>query len=105
MQSGKLRFRVTIQQGNETTDGEGEQVQSWTAFKQRWADIRTITGKEYYTHDTTKVQAAQRVFIRWTDGVTESMRILWGTRILNIVHIGEDRTHERMMILSCEETK
>lgn len=90
MQSGKLRFRVIIQSTTQTQTAEGEANDSWVTNSTLWADIRTITGKEYYTHETNKVQATHRVWLRWTDGITEKMRVKWGTRYLNIVHIGED---------------
>ena len=105
MQSGKLRQRITIQQKNATISAEGEQTFNWGTFVARWADIRTISGKEYYAHDTTQAQATHRIYIRWTDNVLETMRISWNSRIFNIVHVGEDRTHERMMVLTCEEIK
>jgi len=105
MQSGKLRNRVRIEHIIRSVDENGQPVESWATFATRWADIRNVAGKEFYAQDKPNMLATHNIFIRWTDGVDETMRIVWDSRTFNIIHVGEDRTHGKNMPLVCMENK
>jgi len=105
MNSGKLRFKISIQSPVDTIDENGAAVLTFQTFAEVWADIRTQSGREFMAQQSTSATAAHVVYIRWLNGITEKMRILWGTRILNIVYVGEDLTHARMLSIACEEIK
>ena len=105
MTSGKLRERVTIQQATEATAESGQTSETWSTYVYAYADVRTTSGKEFFAEDKYNSHVTHTVMLRWRDGITEKMRVLWGTRILNIIYVGEDRTHERSMILNCVEVK
>ena len=106
MQSGKLRETITIQQKNITVSEAGEQIITWSSFK---ADVRagieTPTGREYFGQNKLNAQVSHVVKTRWIDGILPEMRILWGTRILNIEYISEDRKHAREMWIYCKEVR
>ena len=105
MQSGKLRNRVTIERPVRAVNASGQSILSWEAIAIVWADIRSVSGKEFYAQDKPGAVATHNIFIRWMDGLDETMRIVWGDRIFNVVHVGEDRTHERSMSLVVMENK
>ena len=106
MQSGRLREIINIQQKNTVVSEAGEQVITWTDFKSSVrAEILTPTGREFFGHDKLNSHVSHVVKTRWIDGVLSEMRILWGTRILNIEYVSEDRTHAREMWIYCKEVR
>lgn len=106
MQSGRLRETINIQQKNTVVSEAGEQVVTWSTFKSSIrAEIQTPTGREFFAHDKLNAQVSHVVKTRWIDGVLPEMRILWGTRILNIEYISEDRKHAREKWIYCKEVR
>jgi SPP1 family predicted phage head-tail adaptor len=105
MKVGRLREIITIRQKTDIIAESGKVTQNWSFFAQVFAEVRTMSGKEFLAQEKVKAQVSHIVTIRWLDGISEKMNILWGTRVLNIVHIGEDRDHARMMQLVCMEAK
>lgn len=106
MQSGKLRETITIQQKNLTLSESGGQLVTWSAFKSSVrAGITTATGREFFGHDKLNAQVSHVVKTRWIDGVFPEMRIAWGTRVLNIEYVSEDRKHAREMWIYCKEVR
>ncbi len=109
MRAGSLREKITIQEQDNAPDSYGQAIKNndalWTDVATVWAGVNTLTGKEYLLGPRKEATATHKVFIRWLTGVTPRMRVLWGTRKLNIDYIQEDRQHARMMILMCTETK
>jgi SPP1 family predicted phage head-tail adaptor len=105
MQSGKLRESITIQQKTDVVSDSGEVVATWTTYASAFADIRTPSGREFFGQDKFNATASHVVTVRWNAGITPAMRVLWGSRILNIIYINEDRQHANMMQLNCMEAR
>ena len=106
MQSGKLREVITIQQKSETLTDSRQVEISWVTFASGvYAGIETVSGKEFYAESKYNAQISHVVRIRYSAGVKPEMRVLWGSRVLNIAHIGEDRKHANMMVLNCMEDR
>lgn len=103
MIAGRLRNSITIQVASGTVQGSGATAKAWTTFATGWADIRTPTGKEFFAQDKFNRQASHVVTMRWIDGVTAGMRILWGAKTLNIEYVSEDRKNCRTLYLHCKE--
>jgi len=106
MQSGRLRETINIQRKNTVVSEAGEEVVTWTDFKSSVrAEILTPTGREYFGQNKLNAQVSHVVKTRWIDGILPEMRILWGTRILNIEYISEDRKHTRELWIYCKEKR
>lgn len=105
MTSGKLRERVEIQQATDAVSASGQVVKTWSTYAFEYAEVKTPTGREFFGMDKFNAQVSHVVRIHWNSGVTEKMRVVWGTRILNIAVISEDNTHGRWMWLNCLEEK
>lgn len=105
MTHGKLRERVTIQQSTDVIAESGQVEKTWSAYALEYAEIKTPTGRDFFASDKFNANVSHVVRIHWNSGVTEKMRVLWGTRILNIVFISEDQQHARWMWLNCLEEK
>jgi len=105
MTCGKRRHRIEIQTATETSPESGQVSRTWGFFAYRYASVKTATGREFFGHDKLNAQVDHVVNVRWCDGVTGKMRVLWGTRVLNIVHVSEDDKHKNEMWLYCKEKK
>ncbi|MGG1916045.1 phage head closure protein [Priestia megaterium] len=95
--------RITFQVSGQGVDSEGYPIEGWTDVKTVWAMIKTLTGKEVFQAMTTKTEKTTRFVIRYTTGIDEDMRILFGTRIFNIQSIiNDDEQNKTMTIIGVE---
>jgi len=85
--AGKLNVRVTLQTPSGSQDSFGQRVRTWSTFAEVWASIAPLSARELQARDAASLQVSHRVTIRWRAGVTSEMRILYGTRVLQIVGI------------------
>jgi len=104
MNPADLKHRITIQAKTETADGLGGFTTSWTTFAgPLWAAVWPTSAKEIIQNQQLSGQVSHRVRIRYVAGVTSDMRILFGSRIFNI--LSEINPEERceMLDLVCME--
>ena len=103
MKAGMLRHVVIIQQVTETRDGFGGISESWSTFATRRAHIGPIKGKEYIAAKAVNSKADVEMRLRYVSGLITKMRVLWGSRIYNVIdaiNIDERGKEHRLM---CEE--
>jgi len=84
MKIGKLRNKITIQKPIETTNDEGEIIQTWEEFATVWAEINPLIGREYWASKQTTSEVTGKIRIRYIAGITPKMRVKFGERIFNI---------------------
>jgi SPP1 family predicted phage head-tail adaptor len=100
--AGSLRERVTVQQASESRNALGETVLSWATFAERWASVEGVSSRELLQYGQQQIEVSHRVRMRWLSGLTQSMRIVWRGRTLEIVSLlehGNLSEHE----LVCQE--
>lgn len=103
---GRKREIISIQQANRVTAESGQVEITYSDFATGlFAEVKTISGREFFGHEKFNAQVSHLVTINWRDGIKEEMRVAWETRYLNIEYISEDRTHKREMYLYCMEEK
>jgi SPP1 family predicted phage head-tail adaptor len=105
MNAGALRHSVIVQFATDTVKESGQTEKTWSQYANRFAEILTPSGEKFFGMDKFNAKVTHVVRIRWLDGITEKMRVMWGVRILNIVFISEDKDHGRWMWLNCLEEK
>ena len=100
---GKMRERVTIQQATESRNSLGETTLSWATFATRWASVQGVSSREALELGQVDVSVTHRVRMRYVDGMTQNMRLLWRGRVLEIVSLLEyDNRSEHVAV--CEES-
>lgn len=99
---GRLRERVTIQQAAETRNGLGETVQSWATFAERWASVDGLSSREVLLQGQQQTEISHRVRMRYVDGMTSTMRILWRGRVLEIASLLEHNNRSEHELLCTE---
>jgi SPP1 family predicted phage head-tail adaptor len=76
--AGELDQLVTIQQRSTTKDAVGQQVETWSTFLANvWAAARPLRGAEFFAAGQTQAQETILFRIRYRDGVTSGMRVVW----------------------------
>jgi len=100
---GKMRERVTVQQATERRNSLGETTLEWATYATRWASVQGVSSREALELGQVDVSVTHRVRMRYVDGMTQNMRLLWRGRVLEIVSLLEyDNRSEHVAI--CEES-
>lgn len=102
MNPGKLNRRIMVQRQTTTQDEVGQPVQTWSDYALIWADVRAQGGLEAIRAGgvTSTVRVSMRV--RFTIGITASMRVMLDGVAYNITAILPDLAGRRHMDLLCE---
>jgi SPP1 family predicted phage head-tail adaptor len=106
MRAGELRHRITIQKPVEVKDEYKTIIDvGWQDFATVWAAVEPVRGSEYIQLQNSKSELTVRVRIRYLAGVNDSMRILYGGRILyiNSPPIDVDGRHREMELMCVED--
>lgn len=100
--SNKLNHRITIQSptGNASSMTDSE---TWSTFAEVYAGVDPLQGKAYFESNRENASVDIRIYIRYLPGITTAMRILFGSRIFEIVSIINIGERNREMHLMCRE--
>lgn len=103
---GKKIERLTFQQKTEADDSNGELSPTWATYVSRWGSVVASGGSELDEGaDRLEPRQNWRVYV-WSDSSTvqinPTMRILWGSRYLEIVSASRDPAR-REIVLECVE--
>ena len=99
-QPGRANQRIKLQAKSVTRNAIGEEVVTWTdvvtdtADHAIWAEAWPLKGREFFAAQQTQYAADVRFRIRYRDGVTREMRVLWNSEpydIIMIVDVGAAR--------------
>ncbi|MDZ7809199.1 MAG: phage head closure protein [Arhodomonas sp.] len=104
VRAGKLNKRVALQEPSRVADGRGGYTTTWSTVATVWAQVHPLSPDERVAAAQMQAQLTHRVTIRYRDGITAAMRVLYGTRALSIVGPPRDvdERHE-LLFLSCNE--
>lgn len=103
MQAGRLRHRVSIQQRVEARNGYGELIATWSTLATVWGSVEPIRGREFFEAEQVQSEISTRVRIRYYDGITAQMRVLFGSRKLQILAVIDVNERHKEMQLMCKE--
>ena len=108
--SSRLRHKLTLQQEVQTADGAGGTTKSWGNVTDLWAEIIPLgvtgsgqsknAGKEIFFGDQIQAEATHRILLRYRDGVTPDMRLVFESRIFNIRYVANvDEMRDTLSLL------
>lgn len=100
--SKRLRERVTVQQAAETRNAIGETLLSWATFAERWASVDGVSSRESLSYGQQQIEVTHRVRMRYLPGLTQSMRLQWRGRTLEILSLLEHGNRSEHELL-CQE--
>ncbi|MBU5455259.1 phage head closure protein [Caproiciproducens sp. MSJ-32] len=87
MKAEDLRHRIKLQKNTVQTDDNGFQTETWTDFKELWAAVTNLHGREYFAAAAVQAEKTVKFTIRYTDEIDTSMRILFKGKQYNITAI------------------
>lgn len=83
LDAGKLRHRVTIQRRVDSRTSVGDVKVNWADVGTVWAAVEPVSVREFIAGQSMQSQVTARITIRYRDGLTGDMRILFRDRIYN----------------------
>lgn len=99
-----LDQRLTLQRPVETQDpSTGEVSVSWVTVARLWARVDGLKANERFSLSEITSNRAYTVWVRWRDDITQKTRLLWGSRVLEVVDVPDQQRRGRMLALFCTE--
>lgn len=89
LDAGDLWARITVEQPTTSRNDVGETSLAWSTYATVWADVEPLGGREAERYAETIGLSTHKVTIRYLDGLTSSMRVIYDGRTLEIGQINE----------------
>jgi SPP1 family predicted phage head-tail adaptor len=106
MRAGQLRHRLRIEEPTEAQDAFGEAIPApWSPVATVWGAVEPRTGREPFVGEGAQflAEADTLIRIRYRAGITHKMRVVFGSRVFNILYVADVMTRRRENHLLCEE--
>jgi len=100
---GRLRHRVELHAATTTRDGYGQPKETFAKYADVWASIESLSGREFVQAEQVNGEITHKVIIRHQSDLVRTDRIIYGTRIFEIVRILNIEERGRYQELECKE--
>ncbi|WP_196007899.1 phage head closure protein [Clostridium tyrobutyricum] len=87
MRTEELKHKITFQKLTTTTNENGFEVEVWEDYSTAWAAISNLMGREYFAAAAVQAEKTVKFTIRYLQGITDDMRILFEDKQYNITFI------------------
>jgi len=101
--AGRLNKQITIQQVTETKNSFGEVSEAWSTYNTVWAEIKPISGKEYFNAESVQSEVTHKIKTRYLSGITTKMRISYDSRVFDIETVINIDERSRYIEMMCTE--
>lgn len=95
MNPAELNTRITIQEYKSVSDDDGFESKEWVEFKKLWSKKTGLSGRVFYAAAAVQSESDVVFKIRYTKGITSSMRIVEGENTYEIKADPVDRDGKR----------
>lgn len=99
--AGELNDYITIEKEQTTTGDYGEEITEWVEHVSCWANIKNLSGEEYWDAKSVNSEVTAEIKIRYRDDITADMRVSYNGRIFDIESFFdpyEERKEIRLMV-------
>lgn len=103
MRAGELRQRITIQSKTVVQNSFGEEDITWTDLATVWAAVEPLRGREFLDGRMITAEITTRIRIRKMDGISPEMRVVFGSKIYDVIAVVHVEEREREIHLMCQE--
>ena len=104
MDAGKLDQRIEIQTSITGRDSLNAQTAQWIKFAEVWASVRQTMGREFLKAEDVQAEGKASFTIRFREGVTSAMRVIWRGRTFGIEDVTGTR-REGYLWLHCRSVQ
>ncbi|AKA72341.1 phage head closure protein [Clostridium scatologenes] len=87
MRTEELKHKITFQKLTTTTNENGFEVEVWEDYSTVWAVVSNLIGREYFAAAAVQAEKTVKFTIRYLQGITDDMRILFEDKQYNITFI------------------
>ena len=105
MRAGALRHYLTIEAPTESQDAYGGNVKGWSTVATSWGSVRTASITEGQQFAGQLANATHEIVIRHAAGVDESCRVVFGSRIFQVIGVNNRDERNIEQTLSCIEQR
>lgn len=102
MNLGRMRYRAQIQDYQTSKDADGFVTKQWQTIRTVWADMVPTSGKESIENATETGSVIWKIYIRYTEGIKTTMRILIDSRAFEVLAVVGDK-RSGVLTLQCSE--
>ena len=102
MKIADMRHRITFQKLLDKQDEYGESNE-WEDVKIVWADVRPLSGKQFFQAKQINAEISHSIFIRYQDGIKTNMRIKFKDRYFEILYIINVEEKNKYLKIYCRE--
>lgn len=103
MRAGSLTKLVTVEQKSSVRDSFGQPLNSWVTFKQCYAAIGPVSGREFISQSAEVAQVTHKIEMRYFAGLLPTHRIKFGARVFEIKFIANVDERNEKYIVQCTE--
>ncbi|AND85565.1 phage head closure protein [Clostridium tyrobutyricum] len=87
MRTEELKHKIIFQKLTATTNENGFEVEVWEDYSTVWAEVSNLMGREYFAAAAGQAEKTVKFTIRYLQGITDDMRILFEDKQYNITFI------------------
>jgi len=103
MSIGELGHKIIIQKRVLNVDESGFEYETWQDFKQVWAAVLNLTGREYFAAAAVQRENTVKFILRYIKDIDTNMRILFDDKIYNITFIDNIKIKNRYLEIKAME--
>lgn len=103
MDAGLLRCKVAIQSRSAGRNDFGEPEDKWNDIVITRASINPLSGQDFISAMKEQAAVTHKVTIRYNPAVRASMRVKYGERNFDILHVVDTWERHSEMVLMCKE--
>lgn len=99
----EARHRISFQTFAAVADGEGGFTNSWTTSQTVWAAIYPIKASQLFEYNTVNEEITHIIKLRGYINTNATQRVLFGTRIFEILTLENIQERDFVQVLACKE--
>jgi len=103
LSAGEKRHIVTVEKKGAVRGSMGEEIEAWTTFARIWCKIVPGKGREAEESRRETGRVPTRFYTRYRVAITQAMRLRFGLRVFEIVHVANINEMNREIEISTVE--
>lgn len=100
---GELKHRITLQEQVIIKDELEQEIETWQEVNKVWAEIKPLSGKEYFKARQTKSDVRVQITIRYKKEVHNQMRVVFDNQAYEIISVINLNHQNKYLQLLCKE--